>query len=421
MSTPVFVYIQLGETNHFVGRLWPRMRKRSQGATFEYDQSWLENSSRFALEPALSLHPGPFHTPTGKDIFGAIGDSAPDRWGRILMRRASRQHAKQTGQAPHSLREIDYLLLVDDEARQGALRFALAEGGPFLSQSESSRIPPMLELSRLLRATEHVIDDKNSEEELQMLLAPGSSLGGARPKASVRDRDGKLVIAKFPHKDDEIDVVTWEGVALNLARQAGISVPDTQIIEITNKPILLSYRFDRIGNNRIPFLSGMSMIGAEDNETHSYLELADALRRYGARPREDIQNLWKRIVFNILISNVDDHLRNHGFLYSGTGGWTLSPAYDLNPTPVDIKPRVLSTAINFEDQTASLENVFAVADYFEIDQTQANKIIAEVGKAVTKWDSVAKEFGLSRAEIDRMSTAFEHNDLKIARKTIKNL
>ncbi len=419
MSTPVFVYIQLDDTDHLVGRLWPRMGKRSQGATFEYDRSWLENPSRFALEPALSLHPGSFHTPPGKAIFGAIGDSAPDRWGRILMRRAARRQAKQTGKAPQSLREIDFLLLVDDAARQGALRFARAEGGPFLSQSESGRIPPMLELSRLLRAAENVIADKDSDEELQMLLAPGSSLGGARPKASVRDRNSNLIIAKFPHQDDEIDVVTWEGVALNLARQAGISVPETRIKKIANKPILLSYRFDRKGNNRIPFLSGMSMIGAEDNEIRSYLELADALRRYGAQPREDLKNLWKRMVFNILISNVDDHLRNHGFLYSGTGGWTLSPAYDLNPTPVDVKPRILSTAIDYEDQTASLENAFAVAEYFGIDPTQANNIVAEIGKAVTQWDYVAREFGLSRADIDRMSTAFEHNDLKIARKTIR--
>ncbi len=420
MSTPVLVYIQMGETDHFVGRLWPRMGKRSQGAAFEYDRSWLESPSRFALEPALSLHPGPFHTPPGKTIFGAIGDSAPDRWGRILMRRAARRWAKQTGKAPRSLREIDFLLLVDDEARQGALRFARAEGGPFLSQSQSGRIPPMLELSRLLRAAENVIDDKDSDEELRMLLAPGSSLGGARPKASVRDRNGNLIIAKFPHKDDEINVVVWEGVALNLARQAGISVPDTRIKKIANKPVLLSCRFDRKGNNRIPFLSGMSMIGAEDNEIRSYLELADALRRFGARPREDLKNLWKRMVFNILVSNVDDHLRNHGFLYSGTGGWILSPAYDLNPTPVDVKPRILATAIDYEDQTASLENAFAVADYFGIDRTQADNIVAEVGRAVTQWDYVAGEFGLSRADIDRMSTAFEHDDLELARKAIKS-
>ncbi|MEA1927950.1 MAG: type II toxin-antitoxin system HipA family toxin [Candidatus Auribacterota bacterium] len=416
MSKAILVYIDLEDTTQLVGRLWPRSGKKHPGASFEYDRSWLENPARFALEPALSLLTGTFHTPAGKAVFGAIGDSAPDRWGRVLMRRAARRYAKKTGQIQHSLREVDYLLQVDDEARQGALRFSYEEGGPFLAEADTTRIPPMIELSRLLTATEHVISEDDSDEDLRLLLAPGSSLGGARPKASIRDRNGDLTIAKFPHNNDEFDIVTWEAIALSLAGKAGISVPDMRIERIEGKPVLLLQRFDRMGSVRIPFLSAMSMIGSEKHEVRSYLEIVDALRMYGAKPQTDIRELWRRVVFTVLISNVDDHMRNHGFLYTGTGGWTLSPAYDLNPTPVDIKPRILSTAIDYDDQSASLENAFTVAEYFGINLPQARDIALRVGKVVSGWRNEARQFGISSSEIDRMATAFEHDDLKAARK-----
>ena len=416
MTRPLLVYIDLQSTMHFVGRLWTRSGKRREGATFEYDSSWLKNPYQFALEPALSLNPGSFHTPNDKALFGAIGDSSPDRWGRTLMRRAARRRAKLIGEAPHSLREIDYLLLVDDDARQGALRFTYNEGGPFLAAYNDMRIPPLIELPRLLTAVEHVLNDDDTDEDLRLLLAPGSSLGGARPKASVRDYDGHLSLAKFSHKDDEIDTVTWEAVALRLAKKAGITVPQMRVERVANKPVLLLQRFDRVEDNRIPFLSAMSMIGARDNEVRSYLEIVDALRMYGSNSQADINELWRRIVFTILISNVDDHMRNHGFLYTGSKGWTLSPAYDLNPTPVDIRPRILSTAIDLEDQTASLDLAFEVADYFGIDLIQARGIAAEVGKVVSSWRVEAGQFGLSRSEIDRMATAFEHDELKTALK-----
>ena len=413
METEVLVYVDIAGTPHLAGRLWARVRKGRENATFEYHPDWFEYVDRFSLEPALPLGPGPFHTPSGTSLFGTIGDSAPDRWGRVLRRRAERRRAAQASETPRTLMEIDYLLMVDDAARQGALRFAVQEGGPFLAEHEAA-IPPLVVLPQLMSAAEHVVGDTDSDEDLRLLLAPGSSLGGARPKASVRDRDGHLVIAKFPHKDDEINAVLWEAVALRLAAKAGILVSDWRIEQVVNKPVLLLRRFDRVQGQRIPFLSAMAMLGASDNESHSYLEFVDALRRYGASPKHDMHELWRRIVFNILISNTDDHLRNHAFLYAGADGWRLSPAYDLNPVPTDIKPRVLTTAIDLDDSSASLDLAMSVVGYFELDEEKAHVIAAEVGQAVATWREEAAQLSLTRAEIDRIASAFEHADLSAA-------
>lgn len=414
MDTEVLVYVDLEGAPVLVGRLWARMRKRRDSASFEYDDSWLERADRFALEPALQLGPGPFHTPADKPIFGAIGDSAPDRWGRVLMRRAERRRAEHVGETPRTLREIDYLLMVNDKARQGALRFALEPGGPFLAAAGATPIPPLVELPRLLSAAEHVASDSDSDEDLRLLLAPGSSLGGARPKASVRDRDDHLAIAKFPHKDDEIDIVRWEAVALSLAKKAGIAVPEWRVEDVGDKTIILLRRFDRAQGRRIPFLSAMSMLGANDSETRSYLEFVDALRQHGAAPKEDMRMLWRRIVFSVLISNTDDHLRNHGFLYDSPDGWRLAPAYDVNPVPTDIKPRVLATAIDLDDGTASLDLAMGVAGYFELEDAKAREITREVGQAVSGWREEAVRAGLASGQIDRMASAFEHDDLRAA-------
>jgi serine/threonine-protein kinase HipA len=414
MEKEVFVYADLDAVPHLVGRLWARVRKNKEGATFEYDPAWLNNPNRFALEPALAVGPGPFHTGADLPIFGAIGDSAPDRWGRALMRRMERRRAQSEGQTPRTLHEMDYLLLVDDEARAGALRFAETEGGPFLREAEVKRIPPLVKLPELLSAAEHVVEDTDTEEDLRLLIAPGSSLGGARPKASVRENDGHLAIAKFPRKDDEVSTVRWEAVALSLAHKAGIPVPSARVELVADKPVLLLRRFDRDGARRIPFLSAMSMLGARDNQAHSYLELVDALRQHGAAPQEDMHALWRRVVFNILISNTDDHLRNHGFLYQGNDGWRLSPAYDLNPVPADIKPRILTLAINEEDTTASLSTAMEVAGYFGLQEPQARKIAAQVARAISKWREAAAEHGIGKHEIDRMASAFEHEDLQNA-------
>jgi serine/threonine-protein kinase HipA len=358
------------------------------------------------------LGPGPYHTEEGKALFGALGDSAPDRWGRVLMRRAESRQAKLERRVSRTLREIDYLLLVDDEARQGALRFAKSEGGPFVREGGQARIPPLIELPRLLAAAEHFEEDKETEEEIRLLLAPGSSLGGARPKASVRGTDGQLLIAKFPHKADETNAVLWEALALKLAAKAGINAASWRVEQVSKKPTLLLSRFDRDGRGRLPFLSAMSMLGAKDRETHSYLELVDALRQHGAQVQKDLEQLWRRIVFYVLISNTDDHLRNLGFLYSGDAGWILAPAYDLNPVPVEVKPRVLTTNIDLDDGTASIELVLSVAEYFGLSSNRAREIIAEVAKAAGTWRREAAGLGILRTEIEKMSSAFDHADFK---------
>ncbi len=414
MDREIFVYIDLNGEAMPVGRLWSRIRKGRESASFEYDQAWLENPQRFALEPALTLAPGPFHTLPGKALFGAIGDSAPDRWGRVLMRRAEHRRARQKGETPRTLFEADFLLLVDDEARQGALRFRTDPTGPFLAPENGFRIPPLVELPRLLSAAERVVAEREDDEDLRLLMAPGSSLGGARPKASVRDNDGHLALAKFPHCQDDINAVLWEAVALSLASRAGINVPDWRVEQIDGRAVILVRRFDRVDGIRIPFLSAMSMLGAADNESHSYLEIADALRQYGAATKVDLIQLWRRIVFSILISNTDDHLRNHGFLYDSHEGWRLSPAYDINPVPVDIRPRVLSTSIDLNDPTASIDLAMETAEYYGLKPADAARTAHEVAKAVAGWRAEAARLGISAREIRRMASAFEHEDLNKA-------
>jgi serine/threonine-protein kinase HipA len=412
MDEKTHVYVDLGGTSVPVGILWSRARKGQESATFEYQKGWLENPKRFSLEPALMLGPGPYHTGEGKALFGALGDSAPDRWGRVLMRRAERRQAKQERRVPRTLREIDYLSMVDDEARQGALRFARSEGGPFVREGGHARIPQLIELPRLLAAAEHFEEESETDEDIRLLLAPGSSLGGARPKASVRGADGELLIAKFPHKADETNAVLWEALALQLAKKAGIQAASWRLEQVSKKPTLLLSRFDRNGTWRLPFLSAMSMLGAKDREPHSYLELVDALRQHGAQVERDLEQLWRRIVFYVLISNTDDHLRNLGFLYSGNAGWVLSPAYDLNPVPVEVKPRVLTTNIDLDDGTASIDLVLSVAEYFGLSAIRARAVVREVAKAVGTWRREAAEFPIARTEIDKMSSAFEHDDFK---------
>lgn len=263
-----------------------------------------------------------------------------------------------------------------------------------------------------MSATERYLDDDETAQDLNMLLAPGSSLGGARPKASVRDKDGQLAIAKFPKKDDDFNAVVWEVVALTLAQRAGLQTASWRMETVMGKPVLISRRFDRQAGGRVPFVSAMSMLGAKDNDHRSYLEIADALVQSGATPNSDLEELWRRIVFSILISNTDDHLRNHGFLYERHKGWHLSPAYDLNPTPLDLNARILSTSIDFDNPTASIDLALSVINYFRITTKRATEIIAQVVRAVNNWQTVATDLGLSKKEQDRMASAFEHDEMK---------
>lgn len=407
-SKEVLVSISLGNETVRVGTLWFHVRKGRESTSFEYNKYWLNHPEKFALEPALQLTKGTFHTNPNSIIFGAIGDSTPDRWGRVLMRRAETLKAKNEEIPSKTLFEIDYLLGVNDEARQGALRFSTSEKPEaYLTPKNEVAIPPLIELPKLLSATERFIEDEETSEDLRLLLAPGSSLGGARPKASVRDQDGSLAIAKFPRKDDNYNVIVWEAVALELAKQAGITVPTWKLKNIFGKPILIIKRFDRKSEQRIPFLSAMSMIGAKDNEQHSYLEIAYALAQHGASPEKDTHELWRRIVFSIMIANTDDHLRNHGFIYDRQRGWRLSPAYDMNPTPIEISPRILTTAIDFYNTEGDIEIAKSVAKDFRLSKKQAEAIIQEVSNAVQNWQKVASSYGLGKNECYRMESAFK--------------
>jgi serine/threonine-protein kinase HipA len=400
------VYLELEGSPIKVGKLWVHDRHGRESLSFEYTRDWLHHPLKFALDPALQLVSGPFHTAADKPLFGAIDDSAPDRWGRLLMRRAERKKGSS-----RTLREIDFLIRVDDETRQGALRFKKEEQGPFLTSYDHHHIPPLIFIGKLLSAATRVQQESDTEEDLRLLLAPGSSLGGARPKASVRDQDGHLAIAKFPGKNDEVNIIAWEAVALTLASQAGIQTPEWRLESAGRRRVLISRRFDRKRHHRIPFLSAMSALSAKDNEMHSYLEIADVIRQMSVAPLEDLEALWRRIVFNVLISNVDDHLRNHAFLYSGSPGWRLAPAYDLNPTPTDIKPRVLSTAIDLVDPSASLELAMGVVSYFELTPAKAKNIVKQVAAATATWRREAEKLKIQKKEIDRMASAFEHEDL----------
>jgi serine/threonine-protein kinase HipA len=410
MNRELAVHVSLRGETTLVGRLWARVRGARESASFEYATDWLARSDRFAIDPELPLTRGPFHTE--RRLFNAFTDPAPDRWGQTLMRRAERARARADGRAPRTLLSSDFLTLVDDATRLGALRLREGDSNEFLTTG-SAPIPPFVELGRLLGASNRVIDDDESAEDLALLLAPGTSLGGARPKASILDRDRQLAIAKFPSRDDDWPITRWEAAALGMARSAGIDVPVYRLEVVLRKPVLISQRFDRKRAHRVPFMSALTALAARDGEARSYLDIADVLRQIGSSPKLDLEQLWRRMVFNILVSNVDDHLRNHGFLHDGDG-WRLAPAYDLNPVPVDVRPRIHSLALDADDPSASLDRARSVARSFGLTAAASRSVIAEVARSVRRWRSAAAAAGLSKRDIERMATAFEHEDLASA-------
>lgn len=410
MTVDFEVHIDLNGHGRRVGLARSSRVRGTEIILFEYDPAWLAARERFSLEPALTLHRGAFAPPPGLATFGSIGDSAPDTWGRRLMRRAERRRAEREARPVRTLSESDYLLGVADQTRLGALRFRRV-GEEVFQSPISDGVPAIVELGRLLRITERVLRDEDTDEDLRLIFAPGSSLGGARPKASVIDQHGRLSIAKFPKESDEYSMETWEEIALRLAGKAGIATPRHELVHVAGKAVLLSRRFDREGTIRVPFLSAMAMLGARDGEPRSYPEIVDALAAHGAQGKADAQALYRRVVFNVLISNVDDHLRNHGFLWHGNAGWSLSPAYDLNPVPADLKARVLTTNIDLDEGTCSLELLEAASGYFALTLREARAIIREVASVTATWRQTAKETGARAAEISRMASAFEHNEL----------
>jgi serine/threonine-protein kinase HipA len=400
---------QRGETT-LVGRLWTRSRGARESASFEYAAEWLARPG-FAIDPDLPLTAGAFHTE--RPLFNAFTDPAPDRWGQTLLRRSERARARAEARTPRTLTSVDFLILVDDATRLGALRFR--EQGPDTFLTTGTRpIPPLVQLGRLLGVTSRILDDQETDDDLALLLAPGTSLGGARPKASILDRDKHLAIAKFPKRDDEWPIPRWEAATLAMARKAGIDVPAHRLELVLKKPVLIERRFDRAGTQRIPYMSALTALGARDGELRSYLDIANVLRQIGSSPKHDLEQLWRRMVFNILVSNTDDHLRNHAFLHDGNG-WRLSPAYDLNPMPIDVRPRVHALAIDADDPTGSLELARSVAASFNLTARASRAVISDVGRSVRRWRTAAAAAGLSKAQIERMSSAFEHADLEAAR------
>lgn len=393
------------------GRLWSHRRRGSESATFTYLPEYLARPDAYALDPELELDASPKQTEPNLRMFRAFSDCAPDGWGRRLIRRSEARRATSGQRAERSIGEIDFLLGARDDMRHGALRFR-EPGGEFLAPEESG-VPPLVELSRLLGAAERLDRDMASDEDLRTLLRGGSSLGGARPKAHVLLGSGEPAIAKFPSPaSDGWDVIRWEAVALELASNAGISVPPFALHVVDGKPVLVVRRFDRERGTRIGFVSAMTMLEATDGDLGSYLEIAEVIEERSDRVVRDLAELWRRIVFSVLISNTDDHLRNHGFLRTTTSGWSLSPAFDLNPVP-GAAPKYLSTAIDGSPE-ARLDVALDVADLFRLDRDGALAVLGEVVAAVSGWERVAAERGLSDGEVEMMASAFRHDQSELA-------
>lgn len=377
---------------------------------FEYDDDWLARHDERVLDPELRLFRGAQYAGLEKPNFGLFLDSSPDRWGRVLMRRREAIHARKEGRASRRLGEADFLLGVYDLNRLGALRFKERGGESFQSSDGAMAAPPWSKLRDLEYASflaEREDDDEKLDPWLAMLMAPGSSLGGARPKASVLDERGDLWIAKFPGKSDQRDVGAWELLAADIAGDAGVSMSVCRRASFSTRgTTFLTKRFDRLGERRVHFASAMTLLGRKDGDDvasgASYLELAEFIMRFGSRPEEDLAQLWRRIVLSIAISNTDDHLRNHGFLMEDRG-WRLSPAYDLNPDP---ESRGLSLAIDEHDNSLDFDLALSAAKYFRLSMQDAREILASITTAVSSWRKRARTLGISAFEIESMAAAF---------------
>ena len=411
-DTEIGVYTDLwqpGADGIRVGTLWIHHRRQGS-ASFEYSREWLNHPHSYELEPMLPLGRGKYHTVPGQVLFGSMSDSAPDRWGRRLIQQAHRQGLPGYPPVSGALGEHHFLLGVNDMARMGALRYSTDGGVTFLHSEEGASIPPMIDLLPLHHAAEHLCRNTETPAELRMLLNPGSSLGGAWPKASVKDEQGNLYMAKFSNSRQEYDVVAWEAVAMTIAAKAGLRVPEFRLKRpARGKSVFLSRRFDRSpGGTRLPYISAMTMMQAQDGEIRSYAELAEYMSRYTAHPRADLRELWCRIALSIMVTNVDDHPRNHGFLRMERKGWQLAPLFDVNPTPEHVKGHTLSMDIVEGDNTASLKLLCEHADMFYIRPGQAKELLIPMARAVSGWRSIATKMGIPAAQQEEMSGAFEH-------------
>ncbi len=414
------IHVCLDDDARLVGELRYGQHGSRESAAFAYAAQWLASADRFEIDPALPLVTGfQYHkrTADGSLFHGAFADSEPDGWGRKVI---ARDHAKRrettrsagAGSPPPVLGALDFLFAVDDSSRLGALRFR-DESGTFQASANEGqrRTPPLLELRHLLNASRAVELSTETAADLAYLRGKGTSLGGLRPKCSVLDDDGHLAIGKFPSVSDQRAVTKGEVIAMHLARLAGINTAHARLIHSDGLPIALIRRFDRLpGGKRVSYCSAATLLGAsgDDSEHHTYTEIVDAIRIHGAAAQADIEELWRRIAFSILINNVDDHLHNHGFLYAGHNHWRLAPAFDLNPFPD--RERELKTWIS-EDvgPVASLAALRSVAPYFRIARSRADDVLDSIKRAVDTWQVVGATLGMTRAELSQYANAFDHH------------
>ena len=414
MKRTIFVYAdwQELETPILIGELYSERLRGKEVFSFAYDIEWLQSDYAYQLDPDLGLYEGIQYLKDGKSNFGLFLDSSPDRWGRVLMKRREAALARKEERKSNKLFETDFLLGVYDGHRMGALRFRLNKDGSFLNDNKELASPPWTSIRELEQISLRLEDDDSLDDPeylkwLQMLVSPGSSLGGARPKASVIDDKGDLWIAKFPSKKDDEDVGAWEMVVYELAVKCGIEMAECKAQKFSsNQHTFLTKRFDRTVKGRIHFASAMTLLGYTDGDDASigvsYLELVDFITKYGANVEDDLKQLWKRIVFSVCVSNTDDHLRNHGFLLTEKG-WVLSPAYDINPVETGTG---LKLNITEEDNALDLDLVLQVASYFRIDSVEAEAIIDEVLEIVSSWRFYATKYGISRIEQENKADAF---------------
>ena len=392
-----------------IGILSAHQAKGRKAFSFEYDIHWINSKEQLLLDPDISWYTGP-QFPVGKENFGIFLDSMPDTWGRTLMKRRAAQKAKEEGTPVSTLYDVDFLLGVYDESRMGALRFKLDKDGPFLDDNHQTPSPPWSTIRELQYGAEVLESDENDEEVkkwLNILMAPGSSLGGARPKANILDDEGNLWIAKFPSKGDSIDKAAWEFLAYRLALNAGIEMTESKIEKVSGRfNTFFTKRFDRLNGERVQFASAMTMTGKNEetikDNTPSYLDMAEFIQFQGAQNKVDLHQLWRRIVFHIAISNTDDHLRNHGFILTDKG-WILSPAFDINPS---IDKDGLALNIDTENNVLDFDLAKSVGEYFQLTNNEMDTIIEEIKVVVGNWRKMAQEIGISRAEQELMSSAF---------------
>lgn len=410
-KTDIYVYAHWQGMNEpkRIGVLSAQQAKGKKAFSFEYDKDWLKTEKKFLLDPDIQLYGGP-QFPNQKENFGIFLDSMPDTWGRSLMKRREVQRAIENNEKPKILYDIDFLLGVYDESRMGALRFKTDLDEYFLDDNKNATSPPWSSIRELQHAA-HIFENDTENEEvnrwLSVLMAPGSSLGGARPKANILDNDKSLWIAKFPSKTDITDKAAWEFLAYKLAINAGIEMSTCRIERIVGKHhTFFTKRFDRHGDERIHFASAMTMTGNNEDTIRdtqaSYLDIAEFISNHGANIESNLHQLWRRIIFNIAISNTDDHLRNHGFILTKEG-WILSPAYDLNPS---IDKDGLALNIDTNNNNLDFELAKSVGEYFRLNNTQMDIIINQIVTVVIDWKAIATTIGISRAEQKLMEKAF---------------